>query len=458
MTARHTKKGEPPSAGQSVDSPASIEARRRERWRQIWISFFMSFAITAVLVGTKLEIEKTDFGKQVESMTYDLLQHHLSAPASIKDLPVIVLDISGIEMRPMLGSQPALVTDRAPLQNIVDHLVKMPNGPKAIGLDVDFSPDAHGYAHPDDQKLFEFFLSQKIPIFVGVNSSLALGPQRWLNDPKYIDLASCVIVPNPDSGQSTRYMPEETVVNYPSPMSRGIDEHCSSMAFALEYAKVKDASSGLGWLVDASRVKSDRQVTNNEFLVDYSPLQLLVSAAPDALNPDELAMADLNGKIVLLGRTKNTTDTFTIPGKPEQPYAGVFLHACAIYTLENRPLYRLTEFGRIFIDFLISLVIFGPLLLIRLNHHKQDKEFVVGRLFLGRITGLEALLLFVIAVWLVRYTHLMWDDFILVVIVLVAHAPIEHATVDIGRRLDASFRSGRHDSSSSSGSHSEGES
>jgi len=457
MTARHTKKDQPPSTDQSADSPASIEARRHERWREIWISFWMSLAITGVMILIKLQIEKTDFGKQIESMSYDLLQHHLSAPATIHDLPVIVLDISGIEMRPTLGSQPALVTDRAPLRSIVEQLVKLPNPPKAIGLDVDFSPDSHGYAHPDDPSLFDFFLSQKIPITIGVNSSLALGPQRWLNDPKYIDLASCVVVPKPDQGQSTRYMPEETVVNYPTPMSRGIDEHCSSMAFALEYDTVKNFSSGLGWFVDTSRVKSDRQVTNSEFLVDYSPLQLLASSPPDALNPDELAKADLKDKIVLLGRTKNTTDTFTVPGKPEQPYAGVFLHACAIYTMENRPLYRLTDSGRIAIDFLFSLIIFGPFLLYRLSRHKQGKEVVVEHRFVGRLINFEALLLVVFAVWLVRYTHLMWDDFLLVAIVLVAHAPIEHATVGIGRWLDESLRSGRHASPPSSGPPSEGE-
>ena len=116
---------------------------------------------------------------------------------------------------------------------------------------------------------------------------------------------------------------------------------------------------------------------SSEFLVDYSPLALLAGSAPDALNPDELAKADLRDKIVLLGRTKNTMDTFTVPGKPEQPYAGVFLHACAIYTLENRPLYRLTELGRIVIDFVFSLMIFGPSLLIRLSRHKQGKEVVM---------------------------------------------------------------------------------
>lgn len=460
MTARHTKKVEPPSAAPGADSPASIEARRHERWQQIWMSFWMSVAITGLLVLIKLRIEKTDFGQMIESMSYDLLQHHLVAPASIKDLPVIVLDISGIEMKPTLGSQPSLVTDRAPLKRIVESLLQLPNGPRAIGLDVDFSPDGHGYAYPDDPDTFDTFLKAKIPITVGVHNSLALGPQRWLNDPKYINLASCVVVPKPDPGQSTRYMPEETVVNYPAPMSHGIDEHCSSMAFALEYGSAKNLASRLGWFVNSSRVNDDpnlRQIVSSEFLVDYSPLALLVSSAPDALNPDELAKTDMNGKIVLLGRTKNTTDTFTVPGKPEQPYAGVFLHACAVYTLEHRPLYRLSELGRIAIDFLFSLVVFGPALLIRLNRHKQGEEVVMEHRGLRRMINFEALFLVVGAVWLVPYTHLMWDDFLLVAIVLVAHSPIEHATLDIGRWLDKTLRSGRRDLSPPSNSPSEGE-
>lgn len=144
MTARHTKKVEPHSSDQSADSAASIEARRHERWREIWISFWMSVAITVLLILIKLRIEKTDFGQLVESMSYDLLQHHLRAPASINDLPVIVLDISGIEMKPTLGSNPPLVTDRAPLKRIVENLLNLPNGPRAIGLDVDFSPTRMG--------------------------------------------------------------------------------------------------------------------------------------------------------------------------------------------------------------------------------------------------------------------------------------------------------------------------
>ena len=197
---------------------------------------------------------------------------------------------------------------------------------------------------------------------------------------------------------------------------------------------------------------------SSEFLVDYSPLALLASSAPDALNPGELAKADLNEKIVLLGRTKNTTDTFTVPGKPEQPYAGVFLHACAIYTLETpaalSPLGVGPHRHRLPV---LSSRFSGRLSLIRLNRHKQGEEVVMEHRVLRRMINFEALFLIVGAVWLVPYTHLMWDDFLLVAIVLVAHSPIEHATLDIGRWLDKTFRSGRRNSSPPPESPSEGE-
>jgi len=149
-------------------------------------------------------VEQTDFGRLVESMSYDLLQHHLLSTDSIKDSPVKILDISGIQMRPTLGARPWLVTDRQPLRKIVKSLMAKQgaNAPKAIGLDVDFSPDVNGYAYPDDPALFNDFLTmnKSIPIRVGVNGSLALGPKKWLVDPQYMDLASSVVVPNSESG------------------------------------------------------------------------------------------------------------------------------------------------------------------------------------------------------------------------------------------------------------------
>src|ERR1700733_4807040 len=74
-----------PESGSTSGSP-STEARRRDRRQEIWASFWMSVAITFALLGVKWLIEKTDFGRQIEAMSYDLLQHQLSSKVSAKEL------------------------------------------------------------------------------------------------------------------------------------------------------------------------------------------------------------------------------------------------------------------------------------------------------------------------------------------------------------------------------------
>ncbi len=465
MTARHKKKAHSRLASEGAASPASIEARRRERHREIWISFWMSVAITFCLLGVKWLVEQTTLGKQVESMSYDLLQHHLSSGLTAAQLPVVVLDISDIPMVPSAGLQPGLITQREPLEKIVNSLLARQgaNAPTAIGLDVDFSPDQHGYADPADEKLFDSFLQESaknpIPIRVGVNSSLALGPEKWLGNPKYMNLASCVVVPNSENGQSARYIPESIDVKYSTDPYGGLTGHCPSMGLVLAKQSVADVAPVADWFVESVRVKNEGPLSNSEFLVDYSPLDVLSSSSRDIYDRDaEVPVSDgVGGKIVLLGRTKNTTDMFTVPGKPEQAYAGVFLHACAAYTLLQKPLYRLTEAGRILFDILFSGAIFGSVLWSRLSRHKQGKEEFLGHRLPGLLGSSVALILAVGAIFLVRKTHLMWDDFILVAIVLVAHTPIEHATVEIGKWLGEKLRFIKHVSAASPKIHSEGE-
>jgi CHASE2 domain-containing sensor protein len=469
MTARDNKKDPAKQAPENADLQAvleqasieqkSIEDKRRKRKWEIMISSAMSLSIVLLLIVLKTRFEKTGFGEQVESMTYDLLQHHLAAPTSLKDLSVVVLDISGVEMRPTLGPTPGLVTDRQTLHSIVDELATHIK-PAAIGLDVDFSPDSHGYADPDDPGLFDYFLTvnSTIPIRVGVNSSLALGPQKWLGDPKYMKLAACVVVPTPDKGQSTRYMPEELVVHTPE-----IDEHCPAMGLDLANATQKnkqDTSHWPTWLAESFREKKDinedGRLSSDEFLVDYSPLEILSKSPPDALDSAALAQADLAGKIVLLGRTKNTTDTFIVPGRPEQVYAGVYLHACAAYTRLNEPLYRLTPFGRDVLDFGFPMLILLPILWLRLHWHKQDRDVHIEHRLVGFLIAAEAAILFLGAVLFVRYTRLMWDDFILVTFALVAHTPVERTLLDIFKWLVNLVWPGEFPPSSTSSPHTEG--
>ena len=467
MTARRKKKIRSHPAKDSAVSLSneSLEKKRHERWREIWTSFVMSLVFTFVLLGLKWLVEQTDIGKRIESMSYDLLQHHLAVEKG--DLKVVVLDISGIQMRPTLGTQPGLVTDREPLKAIVAGLVARKPPPSAIGLDVDFSPDAHGYADPDDPSVFDSFLDPNknvVPIRVGVNSSVALGPRRWLGDENYIGLAACVVVPHPEGDKSSWYMPEWIDVNYPVGNFGGDSGRCPSMGVELARVSVKDPPPWARLFAETSRESSEKEqkdsrLRKTEFLVDYSPLDKLISSAVDAADPAALSSADVAGKVIILGRTSNTTDMFTIPGRPEHPYPGVFLHACSAYTLlEKYPLYHLKESGRILFDVIFSLAIFVPLLYRRLRKHRQGKEVVIGHHAPSIASCIEAVILVILAILLVRWTHLMWDDFILVALALVMHTPIEHTTMEAGKWIVETVRSWFHVSPHPAESHSEGES
>lgn len=449
MTAEHNEQvPERPAEVTAVSPPSAI--RGDKCGREIWTSFRVSFAITTLLIGVNWYVGRKDFGKLVESMTYDLLQHHLSSGVSSKDLKVVVLDISGIQMRPTLGARPWLVTERMPLESVVDSLLANPSKrPSAIGLDVDFSPDVNGYAYPDDPVLLGKLLNSGIPIRVGVNGSLALGPRKWLVEDKYMDLASCVIVPKSEQGQSARYMPEWIVVKYPAGTFGGDEGRCPSMGVELAGKTITPVGSWLAPFVRSSRQNESggKRLSPTEFLVDYSQLQALIDSTKEAYDPDAGAPIDVDvaGKIVLLGRTKDTGDMFTVPGSPERSYPGVYLHACAALTvLEDYPLYELTWPGRILLDLSIFLVIFGPLLLHRLWRNKRGREVVIGHRAAGYLSCFMALVVSIFAVGFVRKTHLMWDDFILVVIAVLVHTPLEHNLVELYERAEKFLRSWRY--------------
>jgi CHASE2 domain-containing sensor protein len=467
MTARHEKKTQTHPAANNAVSEAVVDAKRREREREPWVGLKISIVIFFVLAGLKWKAEQTDFGKLVEQMTYDLLQLHLSPTLLTKESsPVIVLDISGIPMVPAKGLQPGLITARKPLEKIVDSLTSKEgiNAPRAIGLDVDFSPNSHGYADPEDPALLDSLLveNQKVPIRVGVHDSLALGPEQWLRNSKYQVLASCVVVPNPDPGQSTRYMPEWLDVNYSKPVYEGITAHCPSLGVALIKATVTDVRWWLRWFAENSNRKTSEDQASLSaplFLVDYSQLEVLSSSAKEIYDPDAKVPinVDVGGKIVLLGRTKNTTDTFTVPGRPEKPYPGVFLHACAAYTLSTSSLLQLTSLGRAVFDVLFPVGIFVAVFWIRLRRLKKGEEDSTEDGFPELLSFIVTLILVVGAIKFVRETRLMWDNFILVAVVLIVHPPLERATREIHSWLSARYRSWRHVFFPSPRSHSEGE-
>jgi CHASE2 domain-containing sensor protein len=464
MTAYdETETPAPSAAGKTPLPPVAGQARARKL--RAWFSFFVSVFFTLALVKLKVKFENTYFGKQVEEMSYGVLQHHLAPPAA-DNLRVVVLDISGIPMAKANALQPGRVTDRTRISGIVSALITPDDKPLAIGLDVDFSPSSHGYADSADEQIFKDLLKLQndngVPIRVGVSDSLGLGPEKWLLNSDYMILASCVVVPNPVEGQSTRYMVEGLDVDYAKTPFERTTGHCPSMGVALVQATVPEVRPWLKPFVESVVQKTGGPISKHEFLVDYSPLDLLAAAPPEIDLQTNLStfksdhQLKLANKIVLIGRTKNTSDTFTVPGRSETPYAGVFLHACAAYTLLERPLYHLQDAGRYLMDFALSLAIFGIVLALRLLNHSTEREKFFEHRLPELLAAFLAVTVFVCELWLVPITHFMWDDFILVSLVLLAHSPIEHTSKHALSWLAGHVRSWRNSSNASSDSHSEG--
>lgn len=463
MTARHKKKPRKRRAEASATSLATAVRDHRQSRFRFWLGIAATLGIAAGLIVINAWVEDTDIGRRLESMTYDLLQQHLSS-ADLEKITPVVVDISGIQMRPTLGLTPALVTDRVPLETLVASLVSRSDHPSAIGLDVDFSPDSHGYADPEDPHLFAALLTDSqtlladnraIPIRVGVNRSLALGPDNWLGESQYSSLASCVVIPNPDPRQSARYMPEWIDVQYPPMTSK--PKRCYSMGVALVQAIGKAPPSWRSWFAESYRGKPGETISENEFLVDYSQLSNMIKATVDALDPMQMARAPLKDKIVLLGRTKSTNDMFTVPGNPEKSYPGVYLHACAALSLlETRPLYSLTGGGRLLLDVAFTLLAVCPLFWIRWRGLKRGEEDFMERGSPELMSFAVTAGLVLIALAGVSLTHLMWDDFVLVAAALILHSPIEHAVDKIGHWLQR-LGFGNAGSTTSSRSHSESE-
>lgn len=461
MTAQDNENFEMPAKDQAAAPEPSVGGKAAIRKQQLLTSFSLSLMIALLLCAGNWWIdEKSDFGKRVEEMTYGMLQHYLSPGGKAKDPHIVVLDISTIRMVPSMGFHEENITDRKSLQKVVEILANVNPRPLGIGLDVDFSPDARGYADPYDKTLFDSFLKletqRSIPIRVGIHRSVDLEPGRWLVDPTYASLAACVVVPNSTEGHSTWYMPEWIDVVYSAEIYEGITQRCPMLGITLAQLAVLDSAQWSKWLLASTRQRSFQadpehgtRLVSNEILVDYSPLDVLVPAPEVHLSDDRKRLeitqrkgkdvqsespgmpVDISklvgGNIVFLGRAKDTTDTFTVPGRPDKPYAGVYLHACAAYTLLGATLYTLAGPVRLLADLLLSVAIFGILFWVRLrNRNELREQFFERRLPVLLAVGVAAVIL-LCETWLLPHVRLMWDDFLLVVFVLLVHSPIERA-------------------------------
>jgi len=398
--------------------------------------FFIAFVLII-----KTAVEWTTFGKHLDLMSYNLLQLQLSSDR----VPVTIVDISDLEPQGFnLDGQSGKATPREPLRQMIEAIAGQ--GPKAIGVDVDFSPDEDGYIHPRDPEFFQFCLDMSnqrgVPVFLGIKRTIAKSPADWLGSEKYQGLAANILIPK-DSKRMVN------VIKVGDELRPGAtaDEPKRSKAISVVLADAygREPGNSPGWFQRAhesvisrlQRLKfiestSEKRLSPGlsveDFLVDFSPLESIEPLR--TINPvvlrDQSQRQRFQDKVVLIGDAtlNKATDTFVVPAR-EQPYPGVFLHACAAYTLIKAPLYEVTGRGRLGIDVLFLLTILLTIISLRLYHQGRTSEEVATHRLQGVFTLVVVLAAIVVGVFFVRVTRVMWDDFLLALAFLVFHPFIE---------------------------------
>jgi CHASE2 domain-containing sensor protein len=385
----------------------------------ILCDFLKGLLFIALILAAKVALEHTEVGEQLELGGYVYLQRHLAADA----VPVQILDISDLEVSETRSNGRVYrATSRDTLKKLLQAIIDQ--GPRVIGVDIDFSPDANGYLTPGDQEFFQFCLDSEVPILLGVYRTQVLPPEVWLVEPRFEPLGASIIIPD-----DTRKLPK-------------------SIRTSPQFKPGRAIGAALGLISGESRCRvggfleqmglAERQLNKElgvggeivEFPVDYSALdELMRNKTLRTTNPGLVKETGsrFHNKIVLIGKAAigEAKDTFPVAGQTK-PIPGVYIHASGAYTIAKAPIYELKWKSRLAIDVIMA----GGILLVglgmRLKFRKSDLVRISTSKLQTFLTVVVVVIAIIIGVVLVRITCVLWSDFILALGVVVLHPSIEH--------------------------------
>jgi CHASE2 domain-containing sensor protein len=419
-------------------------------------------AVTIVaVIALKTLFELTPWGQYLEDRAYELLLAGFVGHGTKTRPDVLIIDIWTIKAaRWERDGRSGEATPRPTIQDLIEVLSEPAMHAKAIGVDVDFSPENGKLNHPDDLIFFDWCLARaketRVPIVLGVKRA-ALSADEWLADDRYQRLAGFIGVRK--SAHWREHWPDRAIYW----IWAGNGNPLRSMSAAL-------AGVPLGQLMNERK----RWATEASSIIDFAPLQRIQDdnvvhldfASPlrriqngDIGNSEIRVDKDsfraqikdrVENRIVLIGdATKEACDPahdrdcFHVTGVPK-PVRGVFLHACAAMTIiAAKPINQLTLLGRLVIDSILAgLVIFAVKVSIWL---RSCFSLPVGRfedLWKDFIfTVLMIVIVIIAAVGWISYTRLLWTDFIIVCIVLFFQLIID-ATIQIYRARKSGAETG----------------
>jgi CHASE2 domain-containing sensor protein len=439
------------------------------------------FTVVMWALATWVERAHLNWGIRIREAVYGLIQTRIGGSGD-KDPQVMVVDISA--SAPMMaGDGSGLVkpnaklddkayTDRTYLRDLVFSILEQE--PKAIGLDIDFTP--YPAQTEDDDRLLACFLSlstgsriatdllpsggidplcyqtPSVPIYVATYSSIALGPLYALERPEYSTMAGFAGTVRPDSGEAPRKMVYSMSIPYG--VAGGPSWQVNSLSSAVYGARADVEVPALEWAAERLPVTQTQNFRATEFYVNYGVIDDLqknytidacdlirnrkansptTQNACDATKPPRnSATINLKGKYVLIGRAKLTgTDEHPVPGHAKQSeYAGVYLHACAINTLSSGSLLALLlPTGRLILDLSLFFLIFALVELIRMFVRRKFGWEPSERALHIVVTLCVVAVAIVVGIYGLSRIRLMWDDSPFVGAGLIAHALIGHLPV-----------------------------
>lgn len=410
--------------------------------QKILIDLAIGFLAVTLLILLKVYLVEGSFvGHWIDAKGYEIL-HKVIPPFSRTHEPsVVVLDISELK-RESDGTTPI-----KSLQDIVEALIA--SKAKAIAIDVDFSPRIDLQGEPnvgprseDDEEFFKYLRAKKqdgVNIVVGVYNP-GVESETWLTPKEYRDLAADMTIFDEDTTLIPRWMKcgnEEQLDSISTAMAKSSDENpAPSFPFRSLLEKSEMIKSFVLKDKTLRSVSCDRAFA----LINYAKLEFLQDMNLQAPDKESVFKAKtvegkskFENKLVIIGNTqRGMADCFVVPGQTS-PVAGAYLHASAVYSLVDEPVFKFRPAVIILLDlFLGSIVVIG-LFLVRWKHLNNDQFSFY--LWEGRFILFAIVLTFVLGLVLVRAFNILWLDFFLVVIALLLHSQVQEGLKWIPKSL-----------------------
>jgi len=425
----------------------------------------LALAIALILVQNVV-ITPSPAGRELKQAGARLLQVRLSDTIGWRGDPVRIVDISALPpSSPAAMMEPAAVTDRKALKR---YLLKLAlASPAAIGIDIIFDPPPDGSLSGEDTDFLDLCRNLKdpsgrsIPVFVGIYSTLALGPEAWLGDPRFGPLGASILVPAEGPGLPTTTMIKEFTVKIGA---RTVVAH--SLSYSLVKAvriELTNGEAGARWagashrargvwlhdhwpglFADSAPLEHD-SVKANQILIDFGMLQKMIDnriPANDVTShvPDEKTECKdhsvdqkciFHNEVVIIGRATpgQAFDSFITPSNSlsKEPIPGVYLHAAAVDTQMEAPLFELNAWGEALIDLILlaCLALSATSIHLFLGEESVFNEVTASLEVVAN--GLLAAAVLAAGVGWVDSTGIFWADFFVVAFVQLFHSPIERA-------------------------------